>query len=230
MPIVCGEVAPGFEEVRAEFERNFVARGEIGAAVAAYWRGEKVVDLWGGRRLPEGDAPWNADTMTVVMSTTKGLAAMTLALANARGWLDYEVPVAHYWPEFAQNGKEAITIRQLLGHEAGLVLLDEELPVTKIRDLNAVAHLLARQKPAWAPGTRHGYHAMTIGLYMQEIIRRVDPAHRTLGQFFHEEIAKPLQLEFYIGLPPDIPDTRLAKVTSLSPGGRSSRYVTRRMS
>jgi CubicO group peptidase (beta-lactamase class C family) len=109
-------------------------------------------------------------------------------------------------------------VRQLLGHEAGLVLLDEELPVTKMRDLDLVARLLARQKPAWAPGTRHGYHAMTIGLYMQEIIRRVDPAHRTLGQFFHEEIAKPLHIDFYIGLPPEIPDTRLAKVTSLSPG------------
>ena len=102
---VAGFVAPGFEEVRAEFERNFAERGEIGAAVAAYWHGEKVVDLWGGRRTPDGDAPWNEDTMVVVMSTTKGLAAMTLAVANARGWLDYDAPVARYWPEFAQNGK-----------------------------------------------------------------------------------------------------------------------------
>jgi CubicO group peptidase (beta-lactamase class C family) len=218
MPIVGGQVAPGFEEVRDEFARNFAERGEIGAAVAAYWRGEKVVDLWGGRRIPEGDASWNEDTMIVVMSSTKGLSAMTLALANARGWLDYEAPVARYWPEFARNGKEAITVRQLLGHEAGLVLLNEELPIAKMRDLDAVARLLARQKPEWAPGTRHGYHAMTLGLYMQEIIRRVDPAHRTLGQFFHEEVAKPLQLEFYIGLPPEIPNVRLAKVTSLSPG------------
>ena len=204
-------VAPGFEEVRAEFERNFAERGEIGAAVAAYWRGEKVVDLWGGRRTPEGDAPWNEDTMVVVMSTTKGLAAMTLAVANARGWLDYDAPVARYWPEFAQNGKAAITVRQLLGHEAGLVLLDEQLTLEKLRDLDYVARLLARQKPAWPPGTRHGYHTMTIGLYMQELIRRVDPAHRTLGRFFHEEIAVPLGLEFYIGLPREIPDERLAK-------------------
>ncbi|MGP0094119.1 MAG: serine hydrolase domain-containing protein [Xanthobacteraceae bacterium] len=218
MPIACGQVTPGFEEVRHEFERNFAERGEIGAAVAVYWRGEKVVDLWGGRRTPEADAPWNEDTMIVVMSSTKGLSAMTLALANTRGWLDYEAPIARYWPEFAQNGKETITVRQLLGHEAGLVLLDEQLPIAKMRDLDAVARLLARRKPEWAPGTRHGYHAMTIGLYMQEIIRRVDPAHRTLGQFFHEEIAKPLHLEFYIGLPPEIPDTRLAKVTLLSPG------------
>ena len=106
-PYVDGTVASGFEEVRAEFERNFAERGEIGAAVAAYWRGEKVVDLWGGRRTPEEDEPWQQDTMVVVMSTTKGLAAMTLAVANARGWLDYDAPVARYWPEFAQKGRPA---------------------------------------------------------------------------------------------------------------------------
>jgi CubicO group peptidase (beta-lactamase class C family) len=213
---VDGFVAPGFEEVRAEFERNFSRRGEVGAAVAAYWRGEKVVDLWGGRRTPDGDAPWNEDTMVVVMSTTKGLSAMTLAVANARGWLDYDAPVARYWPEFAQNGKAAVTVRQLLGHEAGLVLLDEKLPVEKLADLDYVARVLARQKPAWPPGTRHGYHTMTIGLYMQELVRRVDPRHRTLGRFFHEEIAERLGLEFYIGLPREVPGERIATLKTLS--------------
>ena len=121
---------------------------------------------------------------------------MTLAVANARGWLDYDAPVARYWPEFAQNGKAAITVRQLLGHEAGLVCSTSTCRVEKLRDLDYVARLLARQKPAWPPGTRHGYHAMTIGLYMQELIRRVDPAHRTLGRFFHEEIAEPLRHRF----------------------------------
>ena len=212
-----GWVAPGFEEVRAEFERNFVERGEIGAAVAAYWRGEKVVDLWGGRRTPTGDAPWNEDTMVVVNSTTKGLAAMTVAVANSRGWIDYDAPVAEYWPEFAQNGKGAITVRQLLSHEAGLVWIDEPLRFEDLRDLDHVSRVLARQKPAWEPGTRHGYHAMTIGLYMQELIRHVDPAHRTLGRFFDEEIAKPLEIEFYIGLPPEIPDERLAQLRLFSP-------------
>ena len=209
-PDVNGRVAPGFEEVRSEFERNLAKRGEIGAAVAAYWLGEKVVDLWGGRRVPNGDAPWNEDTMVVVMSTTKGLSAMTLAVANARGWLDYDAPVTRYWPEFAQNGKSAITVRQLLGHEAGLVLLDEALTIEKLRDLDYVARVLARQVPAWPPGTRHGYHTLTLGLYMQEVIRRVDPTRRTLGRFFHEEIAEPLGLEFYIGLPRAIPDEGLA--------------------
>jgi CubicO group peptidase (beta-lactamase class C family) len=232
IPRIEGSVAPGFEAVRTEFERNFTRRGEIGAAVAAYWHGEKVVDLWGGRRTPTGDAPWNEDTMVVVMSTTKGLSAMTLALANARGWLDYDAPVARYWPEFAQNGKATVTVRQLLGHEAGLVLLDEQLTLEKLRDLDYMSRLLARQQPAWPPGTRHGYHTMTLGLYMQEVIRHVDPAHRTLGHFFRDEIAFPLgspapegrggrgvrtPLDFYIGLPPEIPDERLARVKTLSP-------------
>jgi CubicO group peptidase (beta-lactamase class C family) len=212
-----GSVAPGFEGVRDAFERNFRERGEIGAAVAAYWRGEKVVDLWGGRRTPDGEAPWNEDTMVVVMSTTKGLSAMTLAVANARRWLDYDAPVARYWPEFAQNGKAEITVRQLLSHEAGLVLLDEPLSLEKLRDFDYTARVLARQKPAWPPGTRHGYHTMTLGLYMQELIRRVDPAHRTLGRFFHDEIAAPLRLDFYIGLPKSIADERLAQVKLLSP-------------
>jgi CubicO group peptidase (beta-lactamase class C family) len=214
---IDGCVASGFEQVRAEFERNFAQRGEIGAAVAAYWHGEKVVDLWGGRRTPSGDAPWNEDTMVVVMSMTKGLSAMTLALANARGWLDYDAPVARYWPEFAQRGKALATVRQLLAHEVGLVLLDEQVTVEKLRDLDYMARVLARQKPAWPPGTRHGYHTMTLGLYMQELIRRVDPAHRSLGRFFHDEIAAPLGLDFFIGLPPEIPAERLAKVQPLSP-------------
>ena len=215
-PRIGGMAARGFEEVREEFVRNFNERGDVGAAVAAYWRGNKVVDLWGGRRAPDSDAPWERDTMTVVHSTTKGLSAMTLAVANARGWLDYDLPVAHYWPEFAQNGKAYITVRQLLGHEAGLVIFDEELTVEKVGDLDYMARLLARQKPAWEPGTRHGYHTMSIGLYMQELIRRTDPRHRTLGQFFQEEIAEPLDIEFYIGLPHDIPEARLAKMQLLS--------------
>lgn len=216
MATACGYVAPGFEEVRDEFERNFARRGEIGAAVAAYWRGEKIVDLWGGRRAPGGTEPWNEDTLVVVMSTTKGLSAMTLAVASSRGWLDYDAPIARYWPEFAQNGKEAVTVRQLLAHEAGLVLMDEKLTIDRLRDLDDLARLLARQKPAWPPGTRHGYHTMSIGLYMQEIIRHVDPARRTLGRFFHDEIAAPLGLAFYIGLPRDIPDQRLARMKTLS--------------
>ena len=216
-PPIGGEVAPGFEPVRAAFVEGFVERGEIGAAVAAYWRGRKVVDLWGGRRAPDRDAPWNEDTMVIVYSCTKGMAAMAVAVARARGLIDYEAPVARYWPAFAQGGKQAITVRQLLAHEAGLFELDPPLSIDMLRDLDALAEVLARQTPAWPPGTRHGYHAETIGLYLQELIRRTDPSHRTLGRFFHDELAVPLGLDFYIGLPDDIPDERLARVQVLSP-------------
>lgn len=212
-----GHVASGFEEVRVEFERNFAKRGELGAAVAAYWHGVKVVDLWGGWRDVQGTEPWNEDTLTVVMSTTKGMSALALALANARGWLDYDARVAQYWPEFAQNGKESVTVRQLLGHEAGLVLIDAPLTLEALQDLDGLARILARQKPAWPPGTRHGYHTMSVGLYMQELIRRADPQHRTLGRFFHEELAAPLDLEFFIGLPREIREDRIARMKTLSP-------------
>jgi CubicO group peptidase (beta-lactamase class C family) len=217
-PRVHGEVTPGFEEVGVEFERNFARRGEIGAAVSAYWRGNKVVDLWGGRRAPGSDAPWEEDTMVIVFSTTKGISALTLAVAHARGWLDYDAPVARYWPDFAQGGKQAVTVRQLLAHEVGLVWLDEDISFDRLRDLDEVARILARQTPAWTPGTHHGYHAMTIGLYMQELIRRADPAHRTLGRFFREELGVPLGVDFFIGLPPEIPARRLATVLTFSTG------------
>jgi len=218
MGAIYGAVERGFEEVLHEFERNFTWRGEIGAAVAAYWRGAKVVDLWGGRISPKGDAPWREDTIVQVMSTTKGLSAMTLAVANARGWLDYDAKVSRYWPEFGQNGKQEVTVRQLLGHEAGLVVLDEPLTVEKLRDLDALSRILARQKPAWPPGTRRGYHTMSLGLYMQELIRHVDPQRRTLGRFFHEEIAQPLGLDFWIGLPRSVPDGRIARMKYLTIG------------
>ena len=215
-PNIGGMIAPGFEEVRDEFEHNFVARGEIGAAVAAYWCGKKVVDLWGGHCDPQRTLPWNEDTMAIVFSTTKGLAAMTIALAVSRGWLDYDAPISQYWPEFSQHGKGHITVRQLLGHEAGLVYLDEKLSIDRLRNLEEMSEFLARQRPVWPPGSRCGYHATTLGLYMQEIIRHADPSHRSLGQFFHEEIAQPLGLDFYIGLPPEVSNERLATMKLFS--------------
>ena len=142
---------------------------------------------------------------------------MTAAVANSRLDRLRDTGRREYWPDFAQNGKGAVTVRQLLSHEAGLVWIDEPLRPEDMRDLDHVSRALARQKPAWEPGTRHGYHAMTIGLYMQELIRHVDPAHRTLGRFFAEEIAKPLEIEFYIGLPPEVPDERLAQLRLFTP-------------
>jgi CubicO group peptidase (beta-lactamase class C family) len=207
---VEGHVTPGFEAVRGAFADNFTRRGELGGACCGYHGGEKVVDLWGGTRNKEDGEPWERDTMVLIYSATKGLAAMTLAIAHSRGWLDYEGRVATYWPEFAQHGKERITVRQLLAHQAGLFAFDEPVDRSVVADLDRLAVVLARQKPAWEPGTRQGYHAITLGFYEGELLRRVDPRHRSLGQFFQDEIATPLQEDIYIRLPEEIPNSRLA--------------------
>jgi CubicO group peptidase (beta-lactamase class C family) len=215
--IIEGHVSPGFERVREAFAENFERRHELGGACCAYQRGVKVVDLWGGIRNKQTGEPWEENTMVIVHSATKGLAAMTLAIAHSRGWLDYEERVCAYWPEFAQQGKERITVRQLLAHQAGLFAIDEPVDRSVVADLDRLAVVLARQKPAWEPGTRQAYHALTLGFYEGELLRRVDPKHRSLGQFFQDEIASPLGEDVYIRLPEDIPNTRLA---TIAPPGR----------
>ena len=210
-------VSPGFEGVREAFVENFSRRRELGGACCAYRHGEKVVDLWGGIRNKRTGEPWEQDTMVLVYSATKGLAAMTLAIAHSGGWLDYEVPVCTYWPEFAQRGKEEITVRQLLAHQAGLFAFDEPVDRSVVADLDRLAVVLARQKPAWEPGTRQAYHAISLGFYEGELLRRVDPRHRSLGQFFQDEIASPLGLDVYIRLPESIPNSRLATLAQPGP-------------
>src|SRR5262245_52268422 len=198
---VHGHVRPGFTVVRDACVENVSRRCELGGACCAYADGEKVVDLWGGIRNKRTGEPWERDTMVVVHSATKGLAAMTLAIAHSRRWLDYEERVATYWPEFAQNGKDDITVRQLLAHQAGLFAFDEPVDHRVVADLDQLAAVMARHKPAWVPGTRQAYHGLTLGFYEGELMRRVDPRHRTLGQFFEDEIAAPLGEDFYIRLP-----------------------------
>jgi CubicO group peptidase (beta-lactamase class C family) len=198
------------EGVRLAFAENFVRRQELGGACCVFHRGEKVVDLWGGIRNKQTAEPWEQDTMVVVHSATKGLAAMTLAIAHSRGWLDYEERVCTYWPEFAQQGKERVTVRQLLAHQAGLFAFNEPVDRSTVADLDRLAVVMARQKPAWEPGTRQAYHALVLGFYESELLRRVDPQHRSLGQFFHDEVASPLGEDLYIRLPEAIPNSRLA--------------------
>lgn len=214
---IQGFVANGFESVRAAFAENFTHRNELGAACCIYHQGEKVVDLWGGTRNKATGAPWEEKTMTLVFSATKGLAAMTLALAHSRGWLDYEERVCTYWPEFARHGKDAVTVRQLLAHQAGLFAFDAHVDRDVIADLDRLAAIMAEEKPAWEPGTRQGYHVISLGFYEGELLRRVDPQHRSLGQFFEDEIATPLGLDFYIRLPETIPNSRLAPLELASP-------------
>jgi len=210
-------VIRGFEVVREAFTENFARRHELGGGCCAYHQGTKVVDLWGGIRNKESGDPWEEDTMVIVHSATKGLAAMTLAIAHSRGWLDYEERVCTYWPEFIQHGKERITVRQLLAHQAGLFVLDEPIDRSVVANLDQLAVVLARQKPAWEPGTRQAYHAITFGYYESELLRRIDPQHRSLGQFFQDEIASPLGLDVYIRLPEDIPNSRLATIAQPRP-------------
>ena len=210
---VEGDVAQGFGPVFDAFVENFEKRHELGGACCVYRHGRKVVDLWGGVRNKATGEPWADDTMVIVWSATKGLAAMTLALAHSRGWLDYDERVATYWPEFAQHGKQKITVRQLLAHQAGLFKFDEPVDAHTVANPDRLAAVMARQAPAWEPGTRHGYHALTLGFYQGELLRRIDPKHRTLGRFFQDEIATPLRLDAYIRLPDAISTARLATLS-----------------
>ena len=214
--LVDGFVDRRFEGMREAFIDNFTRRGEIGAACCVYRHGRKVVDLWGGVRERGSGEPWLPDTMVVVHSATKGMSAMAIALAHSRGLIDYDERVCSYWPEFAQAGKEAITVRQLLAHQAGLFAFDEPVDRDTIADPDRLAAIMARQRPAWAPGERQAYHAISLGFYQSELLRRVDPQHRTLGRFFAEEIAAPLDLDFYLRLPDWLPDSRLARLEGAS--------------
>jgi len=211
-PEVHGEVARGFERVRDTFAENLRVRGELGAAFAVYRGGERVVDLWGGVGDHETGAPWERDSLVMTYSATKGMTAVALAVARSRGIVDYEAPVARYWPEFAQHGKARITVRQLLSHEAGLPFVDRRLDPALLGDLDALAEILAAQRPAWTPGARRGYHASTLGLYAGALLRRADPRGRSVGRFFREEIAGPLGVDYFIGLPSEVPRRRLARI------------------
>ncbi len=215
--LVGGDVDEGYGPVADEFRRNFTERGEIGAACSVYRDGVKVVDLWGGYRDGVAKQPWQRDTMVNMFSTTKGVAAMAIAVAHARGLLDWDEPVATYWPEFAARGKQDVSVRQLLSHQAGMAAIDHPLDLDILADLEALALVMAAQAPAWTPGERHGYHGVTLGWFEGELIRRVDPAGRTLGRFFADEIATPLGIDFHIGVPDDVDPDRIATLHGYKP-------------
>ncbi|HVQ52209.1 MAG TPA: serine hydrolase domain-containing protein [Mycobacterium sp.] len=208
--LIGGDVDEGYGKVADAFRRNLDSGTEVGAAVAVYRDGRKVVDLWGGYRDGNTRTPWEKDTIVTVFSTTKGIAALTVAVAASRGLIDYDAKVADYWPEFAQAGKGAVTVRQLLGHQAGLPVIKPPLTLADIADPEKLSKRIAAQAPLWPPGTRHGYHAVTLGWYESELIRHADPKGRTLGRYFAEEIAAPLDLDFYIGLPASVDRNRVA--------------------
>ena len=200
MTLVSGNVEPGFEKVKTAFADNFSSLQEIGAACSVFIRGRKVVDIWGGYADQKTGKAWQENTTVLVFSVTKGLASMAIALAHSRGLLDYDERVSRYWPEFAARGKDAITVRQVLSHQAGLPYLDKPVSPADIHTPDRLGNLIAGQQPLWEPGRRHGYHAYSIGWIESELLRRVDPSRRTLGRFFEEEIAAPLAIDFSIGI------------------------------
>jgi len=212
-----------FELVRQEFERNFNERGEVGGSVAITVEGKTVVDLWAGVADPQAGSPWEKDTKVVVWSSTKGATALCAHILVDRGELDLNAPVARYWPEFAANGKDAIPVRMLLNHQAGLAALREPLPAGAFLDWERMTAAIAGETPWWEPGTRNGYHAFTFGWLVGEVVRRV--SGRSVGAFFRDEVTRPHEIDFHIGLPesleasvaPDIPPAPPAPGEPVSP-------------
>lgn len=206
---IQGFVKPGFEGVRDAFSANFDEGLEDGACVTVTKDGEFVVDLWAGEAHPDG-RPWERDTIINVYSTTKTMAALCVLMLADRGEVDLAAPVATYWPEFATNGKEAITISHVMSHSAGLSGFDPPPEnVAFFYEWDACVERLAAQAPWWAPGTQSGYHAITQGYLQGEIVRRV--TGRSIGSFFREEVAEPLGADFHIGLPAS-EDARVAQL------------------
>jgi CubicO group peptidase (beta-lactamase class C family) len=196
---INGTVADGYEQVRDAFAANFAERGEIGASVAVVANGEPVVNLWAGWADPAGTQPWQAGTLTNVWSTTKAMTSLCVAILMDRAGLDPDTPVARYWPEFAAAGKADIPLRWVLTHRSGLSGLTTPVTVADYLDWEKITSLLAAQQPLWEPGTASGYHAMTFGFLVGEVVRRV--TGQTLGEFFAAEVARPLDADFCIGLP-----------------------------
>ena len=214
---VSGFVKEGFENVKTTFEENFARRKEVGASCCVYYKGEKVVDLWGGYKNKNKTEPWEEDTLVIVFSTTKGLASLAFSLLHSKGLLNYDEKIATYWEEFSFNGKENITVRQLLSHQAGLFTNDKTFSYELLVDEKKLSDSLAKQKPYWIPGEKKGYHAWTIGMYENEICKRVDPQKRPLHIFFKEEIADKLSIDFCIGLTEDVPRERVAQLIPFLP-------------
>ena len=208
---VHGEVANGFGPVADRFAQNFDEYDERGAACCLYLNGEKMVDVWAGVADVETGRAYEQDALQVVFSTTKGATAIAALRLVQDGRLDLDAPVASYWPEFAAAGKEAVPVRWLLSHRAGLPVVDAELSREEVLAVGPIVDALAAQTPVWEPGTDHGYHAITYGWLVAEVVRRI--TGQSLGSFFADDIAAPLGLDFWIGLPEE-QEPRVATLVS----------------
>lgn len=197
--MIFGNCSPEYAALERAFESNFSERNEVGASLALVVDGKLVVDLWGGVKDPETGAPWQADTLVNVWSTTKGVTAACFAMLVSRGQLTYDTLVAQHWPEFAQNGKQDVSVAMLLSHQAGLCGFREPTTLEQLYDMTASAERLAAMEPFWVPGEAHGYHAITAGYLANELFRRVEG--RSIQQFVADELHSKHGLELYIGLP-----------------------------
>jgi CubicO group peptidase (beta-lactamase class C family) len=209
---VHGHCDPRFAAVAKAFEENFRLRDDVGAAVAVTWNNEPVVDLWAGYADQARTTPWQRDTIVNVYSTTKGMTALCAHRLVDEGRLDLDAPVARYWPEFAESGKEKIPVRWLLSHRCGLPAVRELLPDAALYDWEVMTSALAAEKTWWTPGEKHGYEAVTFGWLVGEVVRRI--SGKSLGTYFRDEIARPLGLDFHIGLP-DSEHARVAEMSTL---------------
>ncbi|MEM9606133.1 MAG: serine hydrolase domain-containing protein [Actinomycetota bacterium] len=211
---VQGTVESGFEKVADAFRANFTEQGDVGAAFALHVDGELVVDLRGGVADRSTAAPYTDRTLQLVYSTTKGIAAICIGMLVDRGLIDLGAPVAQYWPEFGAEGKEAITVAQMMSHQAGIPAVDVKLTLDEVLAVDPMVEALAAQAPLWEPGTKHGYHAITYGWLVGELVRRIDG--RRINQFLQEDICGPLGVEFWIGLP-ESEDERVAPLLTAAP-------------
>jgi CubicO group peptidase (beta-lactamase class C family) len=214
MAEIQGSVEPGFEAVRDTLSANLDSGADVGASVAVILDGKTVVDIWGGHRDEARSEPWQRDTIINVWSTTKTMAALCALVLADRGELDFHSPVARYWPEFKENGKEGVEVAHVLGHSSGLSGWQEPMQPSDLYDWDKATSLLAAQEPWWEPGTASGYHAITHGYLVGEIVRRI--TGRSIGAFFDDEIARPLGADFHIGTGSEH-DERVAKVVPPPP-------------
>jgi CubicO group peptidase (beta-lactamase class C family) len=198
---VHGQCDERFEPVKEAFLKNFEEDLEVGASLAATIDGKFVIDIWAGYADASKTIPWERDTIVNVYSTTKVMTVLCTLMCVDRGLLDFDVPVAKYWPEFAQAGKEKILVRHILSHTSGLSGFEKKIRVKTLYDWDKVVKILAAQEPWWEPGTRSGYHSLTHGYLLGELVRRV--TGKSLGTFFREEVAIPLRVDFHIGLSED---------------------------
>ena len=212
---VSGSIHDDFSSVADAFVTNFAERGEVGATLSLTVEGETVLDLWGGAQDHEGTTPWNEDTTSIVFSVTKAATAMCAHLLVERGELDLDAKVTDYWPEFGQNGKADATVSMMLNHSVGVPAFREPVEKGAFYDWDHMIGLLEREEAFWEPGTRNGYHMVTFGWTVGELVRRV--SGRSLGTFFAEELAGPLGVDFWIGLPEEF-EPRVARIFAHNPG------------